>query len=137
MVNRTTGSVRGTVKDPNGAIVQGAKVTITDKKTNNSQTAQTGGRNTLELPGIRNLDLSVFKNFRLSESRKIQLRADFFNVLNHPQYTPGSVGTVDAFATTNVGQVNNIVPVTPDFNHPGGVFTNHPRIIQLAARFDF
>jgi hypothetical protein len=98
----------------------------------------TSGRNTLQLPGIRNLDVSLFKNFPFTETRKIQLRADFFNVFNHAQYTPGSIDSVDPVTTTGVGSVNTINAGTLRlFNQPGQVFSSHPRVIQLALRFDF
>ncbi len=79
-----------------------------------------GARNTLQLPGINNLDFSIFKNFRLGGEgrRRIQLRADLFNAFNHPQYIPGSVNSVDPVGTTAVTQVNTIFPVTGDFNQP-------------------
>lgn len=96
------------------------------------------GRNTLQLPGINNLDISLFKNFAFGEARKVQLRADFFNVFNHAQYTPGSVDSVDPVATTGVGNVNTINPGTLNFfNQPGLVFSNHPRVIQIGVRLDF
>jgi hypothetical protein len=47
------------------------------------------GRNTLVGPGLFNLDFSVFKNNyipRISEAFNIQFRAEFFNVLNHPNF---------------------------------------------------
>ena len=96
-------------------------------------------RNTLQLPGINNLDFSIFKNFRFGGEgrRKIQLRADFFNAFNHPQYVPGSVNSVDPISTTAVTQVNTIFPVTGDFNVPSRVFSSNPRIIQLGLRLDF
>src|ERR1700754_2255516 len=95
-----------------------------------------GGRNTLQLPGINNLDFSIFKNFALGEgSKKIQLRADFYNAFNHPQYAPGSVNGVEPIDTTGVGQVNTVGQT--DFDVPSHVFTSHPRVIQLAVRFDF
>ena len=95
-----------------------------------------GGRNTLQLPGINNLDFSIFKNFALGEgSKKIQLRADFYNAFNHPQYAAGSVNGVEPIDTTGVGQVNTVGQ--SDFNVPSHVFTSHPRVIQLAVRFDF
>jgi hypothetical protein len=98
----------------------------------------TTGRNTLQLPGIQNLDISLFKNFNLRETRKIQLRADFFNVFNHAQYTPGSIDSVDPVATIGVGSVNTINAGTLRlFNQPGQIFSGHPRVIQLALRFDF
>ena len=102
-------------------------------------------RNTLQLPGINNLDFSLFKNFRMGESRKIQVRADFFNAFNHPQYIPGSPNDVQPVPTTTVGQVNTVTaasisltnPGAATFNRPDRVFASNPRVIQLALRFDF
>ena len=102
-------------------------------------------RNTLQLPGINNVDFSIFKNFRFGETRKIQLRADFFNLFNHPQYIPGSPNDIQPVATTAVGQVNTITAATislanpgaATFNRPDRVFPSNPRTIQLALRFDF
>ncbi len=94
------------------------------------------GRNTLQLPGINNLDFSIFKNFAIGEgSKKIQLRADFYNAFNHPQYVPGSVNGVEPISSTGVGQINTVGQT--DFNVASHVFTSHPRVIQLALRFDF
>jgi len=31
--------------------------------------------------------MSIFKTFRINENVKIEYRAEFFNVLNHPQQT--------------------------------------------------
>src|ERR1700752_1166061 len=96
----------------------------------------TGGRNTLLLPPIKNLDFSIFKNFAIGEgSKKIQLRADLFNAFNHPQYVPGSVDGVEPIATTGVSQINTVGQ--SDFDVPSHVFSSHPRVIQLALRFDF
>jgi hypothetical protein len=96
------------------------------------------GRNTLQLPGIRNLDLSLFKDFPFSESKKVQVRADFFNIFNRAQYTPGSVDSVDPVTTTAVGPVNTINAGTLNlFNQPGQLFSSHPRVIQLALRLNF
>jgi hypothetical protein len=102
-------------------------------------------RNTLQLPGINNLDFSIFKNFHLSESRKVQVRADFFNLFNHPQFIPGSPNDIQPVATTGVGQVNTLTaaalsltnPSAATFNRPDKVFSSIPRLIQLAVRFDF
>jgi hypothetical protein len=102
-------------------------------------------RNTLQLSGINNLDFSLFKNFRMGETRRIQIRADFFNVLNHPQYIPGSPNDVQPVATVAVGQVNTLTPAAlslanpanATFNRPDRVFLSNPRVVQLALRFDF
>jgi hypothetical protein len=37
-------------------------------------------------PGYKNWDLSVYKNWKLGERLKAQLRVEFFNVLNHPNF---------------------------------------------------
>jgi hypothetical protein len=42
------------------------------------------GRNRFYGPGLKTVDLSLFKNIRLMERLKLQFRAEFFNVLNHP-----------------------------------------------------
>ena len=95
-----------------------------------------GGRNTLQLPAINNLDFSIFKNFAIGEgSKKFQLRADLYNAFNHPQYVPGSIDGVEPITTTGVSQINTVGQ--PDFNVASHVFSSHPRIIQLAVRFDF
>jgi hypothetical protein len=42
------------------------------------------GRNRFYGPGFKNVDFSVFKNIQLMENLKLQFRAEFFNILNHP-----------------------------------------------------
>lgn len=45
------------------------------------------GRNTLIGPGMFDLDLVLQKNITVMERVKIQIRAEFFNALNHPNYS--------------------------------------------------
>jgi hypothetical protein len=42
------------------------------------------GRNRLYGPGLKTVDFSAFKNIRLMERVKLQFRAEFFNIFNHP-----------------------------------------------------
>jgi hypothetical protein len=47
------------------------------------------GRNSVVGPGLLNVDFSAFKNNyipRISETFNIQFRAEFFNILNHPNF---------------------------------------------------
>jgi hypothetical protein len=47
------------------------------------------GRNSLYGPGLKTVDFSIFKNNRIpriSESFNLQFRAEFFNILNHPNF---------------------------------------------------
>jgi hypothetical protein len=122
-----TGTIVGYLADnPNARYIQtgaGAQSTI--------------GRNTFLLPPINNVDFSIMKNFRFGESKAIQIRADFFNALNHPQYVPGSVNSVDPVGTTGLTTLNQVAPLTLDFLNPSTVLSSNPRVIQLAARFNF
>jgi len=68
------------------------------------------GRNTLIGPGLSNFDLSLFKNNhikRISENFNIQFRAEFFNVLNHPNFSPplanNNLYTANGAAVTTAG----------------------------------
>lgn len=44
------------------------------------------GRNTLDGPGYQNVNVSLLKNTNLSERFNLQLRAEFFNLFNHPNF---------------------------------------------------
>ena len=46
----------------------------------------TAGYNILDAPAQRNLDFSLYKNFSVSESTKLQFRAEFFNAFNTPYF---------------------------------------------------
>jgi len=49
----------------------------------------TSGRNILRGPGLTNLDFSLVKNTpikKLGESGALEFRAEFFNILNHPNF---------------------------------------------------
>jgi hypothetical protein len=128
-LTNTGGQVVGYLADdPNAEYIQAGLGSIANS-----------ARNTLQLPGINNFDISVFKNFNFGGEgrRRVQLRADFFNAFNHPQYTPGFVNDVAPLGTTAVGQVNTIFAGNTDFNRPDRVFSSNPRVIQLALRLDF
>ncbi len=64
------------------------------------------GRDTIRGPSFSNLDASLFKNFMILERFKLQVRGEFFNVANHPNYgQPGTslgsatFGTITALAS--------------------------------------
>ena len=62
------------------------------------------GRNTLIGPGTSNLDFSLFKNNyikRIAENFNVQFRAEFFNILNHANFSvPLSPDNTDIFDST-------------------------------------
>jgi hypothetical protein len=44
-------------------------------------------------PGNSDVDFSLRKNFKITERLKVQFQLDFFNVLNHPQYSTSGLGS--------------------------------------------
>jgi hypothetical protein len=44
------------------------------------------GRNVVRGPGLANMDVSLMKNFALGETRRLQFRAEAFNIANHANF---------------------------------------------------
>jgi hypothetical protein len=82
------------------------------------------GRNILTGPALANVDFSVYKNIMLrTESHRLQLRAEVFNLFNHPNLDlPNHV-----FESPNFGQVMSE-------NAYGG---KPPRQIQMGIKYIF
>jgi len=71
------------------------------------------GRNTVTGPGYSNVDFTLSRDFPISsvsDDFRIQFRAEFFNLLNHPNFDlPGNSGSVVAASyifTNSSGQPN-------------------------------
>jgi hypothetical protein len=76
------------------------------------------GRNILIGPGTFDIDFSAHKVFSFGERYKLQYRAEFFNVLNHPQFNNPDTTVTDS----TFGQITS---------------ARDPRIIQMALKFIF
>ena len=90
------------------------------------------GRNTVISPGLFNFDGSLFKNFTLAENHKLQFRAEFFNLFNHPNFGApvGSGGPNNALLVNSDG--------TPNANFGQISYTRtSARQIQVALRYTF
>src|SRR6186997_1030265 len=73
------GTITGTVTDPNGAVVPGAKVTVKNVDTNIATTVTTNDSGAYTLPalGPGNYSISVSGNgFKTSSRESVQLRVD-------------------------------------------------------------
>jgi hypothetical protein len=114
------------------------------------------GRNSLSGPTYKQWDLAIYKNTPLTERISMQLRAEFFNILNHPNFANPELPAFIADPASNINQactcgfVQNAaqtrevgngayqITATGDvgignpFLGGGG-----PRGIQLAAKFTF
>ncbi len=91
-------------------------------------------RNIFRGPAYANLDMSVTKRWKLSEKMILQLRGEFFNVLNHPNFDLFSMGTDvsdPVFGINDLGVVNS----TPDVGVANPVIgSGGSRHIQLGAK---
>jgi len=61
--------------------------TVPDSRGRPVQRYGNAGRNILRAPGQRNLDFSLFKNFKSSERTSVQFRAEAFNLSNTPAFS--------------------------------------------------
>jgi hypothetical protein len=62
--------------------------------------------------GIANWDFGVTKNLALSESKRLEFRAEFFNIFNHANFAPpqgdiinSAFGAITSAADPRIGQV--------------------------------
>jgi Carboxypeptidase regulatory-like domain/TonB dependent receptor-like, beta-barrel len=117
------------------------------------------GRNSLIGPSFHQLDFSIYKNTPITERVKLELRFEFYNLFNHPNFAnplwPNFLSdptvtapTVPSNCTQGVncswylanGHLNGYLPLTttadvgPGYPFLGG---GGPRSIQLAAKFTF
>jgi hypothetical protein len=114
------------------------------------------GRNSLSGPTFKQWDVAFYKDTPLTERVTMQLRADFFNILNHPNFAnpvlPAFIAdpaanirqscvcgfTVPAGSNREVGNGSYQIVATGDVGI-GNPFLGggSPRGIQLAAKFTF
>ncbi len=66
-------------------------------------------RTTQRTPPIDNFDATIFKNFLFRDRYKIELRAEVYNVLNHPQFGNYSASPFD----TTLGSINSTASSAP------------------------
>ncbi len=99
--------VSPTVRYLNGIGLGNAYFDTTAFAPENGARFGSGGRNNLRGPGFKNLDLSLFRTFPLSEFLNLQLRVEALNALNHPNYANPNVNISDpstfGFITATTG----------------------------------
>ena len=84
------------------------------------------GRNAFSGPGLNDFDMSFVKSQQIFHEMRLRLRAEFFNIWNHPNFANPSTTFGSGFRLTS----------TPDSFNP--YFGNgSPRNIQLAAELEF
>jgi outer membrane receptor protein involved in Fe transport len=117
----------------NGACVPGTQHTGTE------------GRDSLWGPPFKQWDLALYKDTAINERLKMQFRADFFNVVNHPNFTNPFLPTFFAACDNNgpvsaTGVCQGFLPTTATGDVGEGnpfIGGGGPRGIQLALKFMF
>jgi hypothetical protein len=78
----------------------------------------TGGRGTINGPGTKRVDFSLFKNIKFGETVRLQLRGEFFNIFNHTNFRAIQTNITSAV----YGQVTTV---------------RDPRTVQIGAKLSF
>ncbi len=103
------------------------------------------GRNDFKGPVLGQLDLTLDKRFPVTEKLNMEFRAEFYNILNHPNYAAPGGGIVrladvtgklqpgQAYSAANAG--GNFGNLTSTVSNQIGLGTN--RQIQLSLRLNF
>ncbi len=90
------------------------------------------------LPGLRpinNFNVAVFKRFAVRNRFNFEVHAEAYNVLNHPQFVPGSLTSIGSGPQAQ--NWNFLVPGAVGFGDVSQAFSSNPRLLQLGLRFQF
>jgi hypothetical protein len=99
-INPTAISPNGTGTSPDGAPPFAGQVFFNPP----AGTLGTLQRRTLSGPWFDNYDMSVRKNIHLTERHSLELRADFYNLFNHPNFFVGDQN----INATNFGKITSM-----------------------------
>ena len=104
----------------------------------------TEGRNSLWGPPFKQWDLALYKDTAIGDRLKVQFRADFFNIVNHPNFTnpflPTFFAACDNTGISSNGACEGYLPTTATGDVGEGnpfIGGGGPRGIQLALKFSF
>jgi hypothetical protein len=93
------------------------------------------GKNALRLPRTANWDVQIAKNIAISERWRVQLRAEYFNVLNHPTFAPESISTGAVNGTDQITSFDKLN--SSSFGTFKAGQAGDPRVAQLAVKVFF
>jgi Carboxypeptidase regulatory-like domain/TonB dependent receptor-like, beta-barrel len=93
------------------------------------------GKNVLRLPHSADWDIAVSKNILITERWKLQLRAEYFNILNHPNFAPESISTGTVNSTDQISNFDKLS--SSSFGTFRAGEAGDPRIAQFALKFFF
>ena len=89
-------------------------------------------------PALFNSDLSLYKNFKVREKQKIQLRFEAFNFLNHPLPEFNATNNNADIQLNFSNSSGNLTQTNQNHNTTGSpLFTVNRRVIEFAVRYMF
>jgi len=96
------------------------------------------GRNMFQDSGFKNFDFSIAKNFHFGEAMRLQFRAEFFNILNHPNFA-NPYGGQNGFGLNDPSAGSfGCGCATPDIAAANpAIGSGGPRSVQIGAKFIF
>ncbi|GAC1702891.1 MAG: hypothetical protein NVS9B4_09360 [Candidatus Acidiferrum sp.] len=92
------------------------------------------GRNSLIGPGLVNVDFTLIKDTHITERIRLQFRAEFFNVLNHPNF---QAPNIDAGTSTVLGGPSTVCPPACNNSATISQTTTEGRDIQFGLKLIF
>jgi hypothetical protein len=95
------------------------------------------GRGVCEGPGNAQTDLSIGKNFKITERVKAKFSMDFFNVFNKTVWGPFAVGSPNCPAASNTAPCTVTIPGQLQGNFGVNNSTRDPLQIQYNLRIEF
>jgi len=102
-------------------------------------TLPNGGRNTLRVNPIDDIDMTIAKYIGVGKEDRYKLRFEgrFFNIFNHPQYVAGNISDVGSIGFTGTAVHNSLIPTQTLFGQWSQVFSSNPRNIQVSVKMTF
>ena len=89
------------------------------------------GRNSIYGPGYKNVDFSITKQTQIAEHLGLQLRAEFFNIFNHPNFAQPNHNVDPGFSGGELTQTPDVAQTNPGLGGGG------PRVVQLGLKLVF
>jgi hypothetical protein len=89
------------------------------------------GRNSIYGPGYKNVDFSISKKTEITELVGLQLRVEFFNIFNHPNFAQPNHNIVPGVSGGELTQTPDAAQTNPGLGGGG------PRVLQLGLKVVF
>jgi hypothetical protein len=101
-------------------------------------------RNTLASEPTNDIDMGIYKSLKFGERFAFRFGAQIANIINHPQYIPGTnpgsglgVNDVNGFNSFGTTYKSYLTPGNANFNNPKSVFSSNARTMAIMVKVTF